>query len=302
MTESIGVGISTEQASAVIRLRGLLPDRWYTVQRKEIDGVITSRGWHTIPSIRRVVPPNAVDITRVDITIPFDTSCQYRLMRSKRKDSLGTEVAASDVEQLTWITANPNNPLDPRNDLPIFRDALRADLPAFRAVIVDLEYEWAARSEVTPIIGSIAPRVSSDRRQLKAGTMSVMTTSAVQRRAFLDLFLGSRVIQCRAPVIGEDPLGMSDLYFVAKDLTEVVFDKNSPAVRQWDVDFQQVPAPAEFTAPKWSNSTTYDESKDVFATYAAAAAALEDYDQANTDITPDSRILPDSEVVYLGSL
>jgi len=303
MAVTLNPSVNGTQAYIEVYAYGLTVGHRYSLIR--FTDTIVPRLW--VPSANQILGLSSFAQTFIDVTAPYGIDLHYWLY-----DHTANKVAAKDEErvQLTWTVPFPQDPFNPANDQPIFRDPHNPYATFIKAPLVDLKQEWPVRSTRMSVIGSAVPRIVTDVRELKQGVFSIVTRDAETRDRLMDMFLPNRVIHMRADQVSSDVHkldGYYDLFFTPLQISEQLMLKARPEWRQWDVEFQQMPAPQRYWIGAISSSWKYDQVVEVQATYATLASTVSDYtqmlkdprDMESPEVAEDEAIAP---VPYHGSL
>ena len=304
MAVTLRANINGTQAYIEVLASGLTVGHRYSLIRFS-DTPTLPRLW--VPSANQILGLSSFAQTFIDVTAPYGTDLFYWLY-----DHTANKVAAKDDERvsLTWTVPFPQDPFNAANDQPIFRDPHNPYATFIKAPLVDLKQEWPVRSTRMSVIGSAVPRIVTDVRELKQGVFSIVTRDAETRDRLMDMFLPNRVIHMRADQVSSDVHkldGYYDLFFTPLQISEQLILKARPEWRQWDVAFQQMPAPQKYWIGAISSSWSYDQVVAVQATYATLTSTVSDYLQMwkdpramdSPEVAEDDAIKP---VPYHGSL
>jgi hypothetical protein len=332
MAVTMQLSIDREECGIRIQVAGHKPDGLYELRREYRwwpgdPKVVTERVIRLSPNRGATISNNQMR----DPLAPFNTEITYKLYETTNQKDF-TLVATEGPIVLDWIR-HSDDPFDWRNDRPIFRDPFQVDpydpdlpsvtRPYARVVVTDFTAEWPVRGESRiSIIGSKYPRMVTDQRELKQGTMQILTapyrrlppgatppfddadfievSAAMQRMNLLNLFQTTRILHLRGYCVD----GMQDLFLVITNIKESIPNPWQPEVRLWDLEFQQVRNPGTYWQKRWDFDTSYTLVAQTFDGYTvdqngkrSVLASFVDYStMATTDLAPPTGPLRGEDV------
>ena len=245
MTLKITAAAIDTMFQADLEIDGLRLGRRYTLERIAKGQTVLLRQWIA----------DATNVQWADVTMPFNADVTYRVS-GNGQTAVSKPVRlpfspSAVIDTPLWDTAEPDT------SWPVLRAANKPGLGYMKLPVSGYRADFGYRSNVMQVLGSQIPVVSTDVVVMKQGTVVFLTPSQEDRERLLAILRETSLIHLRAPCVN----GLGDLYARVLDIEENIPAPGRPLLREWQIEYQQVPKPSGYGLFDWESSVRWRDVK-----------------------------------------